>query len=725
MSPLMANRTFQFLTVSLASLLLLTCRPAHHRNVLVITIDTTRADHIGCYGFHLARTPNIDQLASEGLRASNAVSSAPITMPSHTSIFTGLYPPAHGVRDNGAYALGEGAVTLADRLRAQGYTTHAFVSALVLNRRYNLNKGFESYDDDLWSEADPKLFMIRSRRAPKTADHFLSWLDGWNKTKSKPFFTWIHFFDPHQPYHPEPMDVPLAASTYDAEITSVDRAIGRIVQQLRDDNLLDNTLLVITADHGESLGEHGEQTHAIFVYDATVRVPLIIRAPWLLKPGVYGAPVRSVDISPTILDGLGLPALEKIDGRSLLTAMEGKEPAPDLPQYSESLLSEVGFGMAPLFAVRDGGYKYIRAPRPELYDLRKDPHELHNLVTEQPRVAARLNGELTTLMDESTRHAVKAAASPMTKETEESLQALGYLAPHGERNAMQGIDPKDGLPLHNKLEDARHFAQKGKWAESEKELLELVAITPRNVSALNVLGLIGVKTGDMDKAKKYYGESLAIDPTQFRVHGVLGGLALATGKLDEATREFKVSLQENPHFAESMANLGFIETLEGHALAAEEWYRKGIAADPTFPRVYRRLGDLYYERGDFGHAYDYYKKTIQILPTDVRAILQAGNSARRLGKAAEAEALFKRGEKLRPDGWIPTYNRVCLLATTGKADDALKTLSELAARHPLPLTLVEHDPDLASLRALPGYKALRQQLTNEQEEDDNMEEDAG
>jgi arylsulfatase A-like enzyme/tetratricopeptide (TPR) repeat protein len=721
----MVHRTFQFLTISLACLLLLTCRETRHRNVLVITIDTTRADHIGCYGFHLARTPNIDQLASEGLRASNAVSSAPITMPSHTSIFTGLYPPAHGVRDNGAYALGEEAVTLAERLRDQGYTTHAFVSALVLNRRYNLNQGFESYDDDLWSEADPKLFMIRSRRAPKTADHFLAWLDTWNKTKAKPFFTWIHFFDPHQPYHPEPGDMGLAPSAYDAEITSVDRAIGRIVQQLREDGQLDNTLLVVIADHGESLGEHGEQTHAIFVYDATVRVPLIIRAPWLLKPGVYGAPVRSVDLTPTILDALGMPAPERIDGQSLLAAMEGKQPGPELPQYSESLLSEVGFGMAPLYAVRDGGYKYIRAPRPELYDLRKDPHELHNLVAELPRVAARLNGELTKIMEESGRHAVKAAASPMTKETEESLQALGYLAPHGERNAMQGIDPKDGLPLHNKLEEARHLAQQGKWDASEKVLLELIAITPRNVSALNVLGLIGVKTGDMEKARKYYGESLAIDPTQFRVHGVLGGLALATGKLDEATREFKVSLQENPHFAESLANLGFIESLQGHEPAAEEWYRKGIAADPTFPRVYRRLGDLYYERGDFTHAYDYYKKTIQIVPTDVRAILQAGNSARRLGKAAEAEALFKRGEKLRPDGWIPTYNRICLLATTGHADDALKTLSELSTRHPMPVTLVEHDPDLASIRALPGYAALRKQLSNGQEEDDNMEEDAG
>src|SRR5260221_1623024 len=259
----MAHRTCQFLTVSLASLLLLTCRPAPHRNVLVITIDTLRADHLGCYGFHLARTPVIDQLASEGMRASNTVSSAPITMPSHTSIFTGLFPPAHGVRDNGAYALGEDAVTLAERLRDSGYTTHAFVSALVLNRRYNLNQGFETYDDDLWAEDDPKLFMIRERQAPKTADLFLAWLNSWNAKKTKPFFTWIHFFDPHQPYRPSPEDLATSVSPYAAEITGLYRQIGRLMERLRTDGLLDETLVIFTADHGESLGEHGEQTHAI------------------------------------------------------------------------------------------------------------------------------------------------------------------------------------------------------------------------------------------------------------------------------------------------------------------------------------------------------------------------------------------------------------------------------------------------------------------------------
>jgi arylsulfatase A-like enzyme len=247
--------------------------------VLIITIDTLRADHLGAYGYALARTPTIDKLAAQGVQCTNVVSSAPITMPAHSSIFTGLYPPAHGVRDNGAYALGEGAVTLAERLRDAGYTTHAFISALVLNRRYNLDQGFETYDDDLWAEDEPKLFMIRERQAPKTTARFLTWYGRWKEGRDKPFFTWIHYFDPHQPYRPSSTDLALAPSPYDAEITGVDRQIGVIMDALERDGVLKDTLVIVTADHGESLGEHSEKTHAIFVYDATVRIPLIFRYP--------------------------------------------------------------------------------------------------------------------------------------------------------------------------------------------------------------------------------------------------------------------------------------------------------------------------------------------------------------------------------------------------------------------------------------------------------------
>lgn len=693
------------------------CKRTARPNVLIITIDTLRADRLGAYGFVPAHTPNIDRLASEGVRCADAIASAPITMPAHSSIFTGLYPPAHGVRDNGAYALGEEAVTLAERLRDAGYTTHAFVSALVLNRRYNLDQGFETYDDDLWAEDEPKLFMIRERQAPKTADRVLSWLASWTKRPEKPFFAWVHFFDPHQPQRPSPADMAVAATPYDAEIAGVDRQIGRIIAALEKGGLLDDTLVIVTADHGESLGEHGEKTHAIFVYDATVRVPLIVRYPRLFSGRVYTAPVRAVDIAPTVLSILDLPPGNAVDGRSLLDAFRGKQPPPDQPQYSESLLSEVGFGMAPLYAVREGGYKYIRAPRPELYDLRADPHELDNLYARQPAIARRLDATLTRIIRASETHAVKPEISPMTRETEESLQALGYLAPAAERRAMQGMDPKDALPLHNKLDDARHLAQDKRWKEAEALLLEILQSTPRNVSALNVLGLIGVKSGNLEMAHRYYEQSMAVDGGQFRVYGILATLSMNRGDMETARRQLQTALSINPHFAEAMASLGFIESLENHPDAAEEWYRKGVAADPSFPRVYRRLGDLYYERGDFRRAQENYGKVIALVPNDLRAILQSGNCERRLGRAAEAETLFRRAEALRPDSWIPTYNRACLYAVTGRGNDALQTLDALAGRHEIPRKIVETDPDLESVRALPGYSALRERLSQAELDD--------
>src|SRR6266850_4978340 len=267
----------------LASLVLVALSGCEHRerpNVLVVTIDTLRTDRLGCYGFGLAHTPAIDRLADEGVRCTDVASSAPITLPAHCSIMTGLYPPAHGVRDNGNYALGPEAVTLAERLRGAGYHTGAFVSAGVLTRRYGLDQGFDTYDDDLWSEDEPPLFMIRERPAPRTADRVLAWLAGWKHRSRQPFFLWVHFFDPHQPYRLRSPDLTAVAPTpYDAEIAEADRGVGRVIEWLRRKGVLDDTLVILTADHGEGLDEHGEPTHGIFIYDATIQVPLVWRLP--------------------------------------------------------------------------------------------------------------------------------------------------------------------------------------------------------------------------------------------------------------------------------------------------------------------------------------------------------------------------------------------------------------------------------------------------------------
>lgn len=712
-----AGKAAALLVLGLAGLLA-GCRPQGPTHVLFITVDTLRADRLGCYGYRPARTPEIDRLARQGLRVADAVSAAPITLPAHSSIFTGLYPPAHGVRDNGTYALGDEAVTLAERMQQAGYRTHAVVSALVLNRRYNLSQGFDGYDDDLWSEDEPRLFMIRDRPAAKTAERAVAWLRRWaaegESPPRKPFFLWIHFFDPHQPYESPPAERALSPTPYDAEIAAVDRGIAAVLAELRRRDLLDDTLVVLTADHGESLGEHGEKTHAVFVYDATVRVPLIFRHPRLFPEGeVYEGPVRSVDIVPTVLAALGLPGGSETQGADLLPAFRGRVPPPALPQYSESLLSEVGFGMAPLYAVRSGGFKWIRAPKPEVYDLRRDPRELHNLYPREARRGAGLDRELSRLLEESGSRALAAPKTPMDRETLENLQALGYLAPAAERKGMQGIDPKDGIGLYNKLEEARHAAQRRQWGDAERLLGEILAVTPENVSAVNILALCRLRQHRLDAARDAYLQSLGLDPQQSRVYAMLGALDLLQGDLGGAERNYRQALALTPGFVEAMSHLGMIELLRGREAEAQVWYEKAIAADPGFPWVYRRLADLHYERGEFDRAFAGYQRVLRAVPNDFAALVQAGNSARHRGDGRGAAELFRRAERLRPDSWIPLYNLACLRSAEGDPRRALALLQRLPGRGFDRLDLLETDGDLARVRELPGFRELADRLREE------------
>ncbi len=575
--------------VAIALVALAACEREHRPNVLVITIDTTRADRLGCYGFGLAHTPAIDRLAREGVRCLDATSSAPITLPAHCSIMTGLYPPAHGVRDNGNYALGPEAVTLAERLQTSGYHTGAFVSAAVLTRRYGLDQGFEVYDDDLWSEDEPELFMIRERPASRTADRALSWLEEWRThARPQPFFLWVHFFDPHQPYDVKSIDLAaLTPTPYDAEIAEADRGVGRLIDWLRTQHALDDTLVVLTADHGESLGEHGEPTHGVFIYDATIRVPLIWRLPGMLPPGTtYPGPVRHIDIVPTILAVLGLPGGETTQGANLLGALQGRTPPLDLTQYSEARLAEEGFGMAPLFGVRHDGRKWIQAPHPELYDLHGDPGELHNLYPAQAAAARPLQADLESVVADSGRRALTAPTREIDRETEDMLRALGYLAPPEQRAEMGGMDPKDGMALYAKLQEARQLAQEGEWERTQALLGEVLAVAPENVTARNVLALAAVRRGDYDEAERQYLASLERQPRQHRVMGALGALALRRGDLDGAEQRFHQALDLAPSYVEAMSNLGWIEATRGNEARGAGLVRASHRARPLVsPRL--------------------------------------------------------------------------------------------------------------------------------------------
>lgn len=685
-------------------------------NVVLITLDTCRADRIGCYGFPLARTPAVDTLAAEGVRFTNATTTAPVTLPAHASIMTGLLPPAHGVRDNGAYALHDDYVTLAETLKARGYDTAAFVSAMVLNRRYNLAQGFDHYDDDLWAEDEPRLFMIRDRPAPATASRAVKWLDDRShEEEMQPFFLWAHFFDPHQPYEPRYRDRHLLPTPYDAEIAQADEGVGMLLERLRATRDIDDTVIVLTADHGESLGEHGEKTHAVFIYDATVRVPLIIRYPPLFPSGrTYDGPVRIIDIMPTVLAAIGGTLDAPVQGINLLPALEGIRPPPDLPQYAESLVSEVGFGMAPLYGVRHNGWKWIRAPKPELYHLSNDPGERKNLYLPGSEQSAALDEKLQSLLDDSQRFAKNAKSNPLDQETLEMLRALGYLAPTDRVRSADGMDPKDGLPLYEKLETARHAAQRGDYAASERVLKELLESAPRHITAWNVLGLVLTRQAKFGEAEQAYRESLEIDPSQARVLHMLAVLAFRQGKRDDAEKLGDRVLALAPRMVETMSLLGFLAAQKGDTSAAERWYKRALDEDPASPRFNQAYADLYFMSKDFANAQRRYEKVLDSTPNHFVALIQAGLSAAHQKKWDAALAHYRRAQELRPDSWMPPYNIACVHAQRGGSDEALAALKaalDKAPDHVNVAGLIESDSDFDPLRELQLYRQLVQSKT--------------
>ncbi|TMB54282.1 MAG: hypothetical protein E6J47_08285 [Chloroflexi bacterium] len=363
-------------------------------NVVLVTIDTLRADRLGCYGFAGIETPEIDRLAREGVLFERVTTAVPLTLPAHASIFTGLLPPHHGVRDNGGFFLDASKTTLAERLRGAGYATGAFVGAWVLESKWGLARGFDTYADkfDLSKYRVISLGTVQ-KKGDEVMDGALAWLETVRKRK---FFAWVHLYDPHTPYDPpEPYRSRHPGEPYLGEVAYTDHVVGRLLDWLRNGGLMERTLVVLTADHGESLGEHGEATHGFFIYGSTTQVPLIVRTPWGHR-GRNRSPVASVDIFPTVLDLVGVAPEGAIDGRSLVRAVMDRAVEVGHASYVETYFPRYHFGWQHLRGLRDGVHQFVEAPRPELYDLEKDPGETTNVYKAYRRRAEELSGTSST-----------------------------------------------------------------------------------------------------------------------------------------------------------------------------------------------------------------------------------------------------------------------------------------------------------------------------------------
>lgn len=557
-------------------------------NVLLITLDTTRADRLGCYGYSLAKTPVLDRLARQGVLFERAYAPVPLTLPSHASMLTGLYPPEHGLRNNGQAALSQGLPTLATELHAAGYETGAFVAAFVLDHKFGLHRGFETYDDDL-SLSDPSLDGHHQYRdASLVIDAALKWL---RPRSRKPFFCWVHLFDPHYPYltHEDWFGMQFKDRPYDAELAYVDKQIDRLISTLQKTGALDHTTIVVVGDHGESLGEHGELSHSMTVYDATLRVPLLVVSPGMNRSGHRVAePVSLVDLTPTLLDQLGQKPIAHASGRSLRAALWG-EPLPVLPCYAETDEPYHAGHWSPLRALITPQWKYIRSPRSELYDLTADPRELRNLATESPEQLQKLEGELTAWEERMNQRLADNVA--LTEQERRALSSLGYASYRKSIGEAERPlrDIKDMLPYYYKLNDAAAMMDAGRYDIAEPVLREVLAADEDYFAAHGELGRCLLKQEKLPEAVQSLRRAMALDPGAERVQSMLGATLFLQGDYASAVEALELAIRLDPDLYQNHFNLGMTQEKLGQPDKAIKHYQDCLKRAPDAVQARQRL----------------------------------------------------------------------------------------------------------------------------------------
>lgn len=623
--------------------------PRQHANLLLITLDTTRADRLGCYGYATARTPVLDALAASGIVCDRALTVAPVTLPAHTSLFTGLYPAEHGVFTNGRGRLDDALPTLAEALEHEGYDTAAFVGSFVLNAKFGLGRGFATYDDDFAGEEPSPDALGRQRNAESVIDAALDWL---GVTRSRPFFCWVHLFDPHAPYaaHADLFGGEFADRPYDAEIAYVDRQIGRLVDFLKARGLESQTLIVVAGDHGEGLGEHSALTHGMTLYDEALRVPLFFRQPGALHAGRRLAEnISLVDVSPTILEMLGLAERWKVSGRSIAPALRGG-PLAQLPCYAATDEPYFISGWSPLRCLTEGGWKYIRSPRVELYDLASDPAESNNLAAREP---ARTQTMEARLAEFESRLVARAAVSVHLSGAERrALASLGYAG--GGAGAATGEAPadlpdvKDMLPFDLALDEALKLIGKGAVEAGIGRLREITRQAPQYTPAYVYLADALRLRAEYDDAVEVLTALLERQPDSRDGHCGLGQVFLDQGRPDLAIPELARSLEIDPDYLTADYQLGVAQALAGQTAEALGHFNEVIQADRRHTGARQWRANLLAGEGRTAEAIAEYRKVLEYAPDSSAAHHNLGIVLLRTGGAAEARRHLLRAVELDP-----------------------------------------------------------------------------
>ena len=640
--------------VSFALLFAACARRPAHPNVLLITLDTFRADRIG------AATPHLRALAQSGVDFRQADSAVPLTLPSHTTILSGLLPLHHGLRNNGTGAMSR--PTLATAFSSAGYRTGAFVSAFVLDHRFGLARGFDVYDDEVPRETGAAR-LEAERRGEQTVDRARAWL---TKGDHRPFFAWVHLYDAHAPYAPPP---PLP-QTYDGEIAYVDAQVGRLLSAVDQRS----TVIVVAGDHGEGLGEHGELTHGLFVYESTLHVPLIIAGAGI-KPRAIDQAVSLADLAPTIaeLAGVAIPAA---DGRSLRAAILSNRSLGEVPIYSETQYPRT-FGWTDFAALRVGDHKATTAR--ELFDLRRDPGERTNVMSIDRRTYGGLTSQLATLRQTAT----PGSATVVDDETRRKLASLGYVAPQVSQT-VASHDASQIAELFRRFEEANWTLAAGHTKDAVAPLEDLVRRDPGNPTFRSTLARALRETGEPERALGLYRQAVALapndadawynlaaalqesgdpregaaaleraaqlDPARPEMHDLRGVELAQSGDLDGALREFRSALAVDPRDARALNNIGNVLRVNRRNDEAESAYRQAIAIAPQYTDPLNGLGALLAQNGRVDEAIQYFDAALKIAPDYYEAQLNRGIAFSLAGKQQEARAEWRRLLQRLPPG---------------------------------------------------------------------------
>ena len=684
----------RWLVAAAAASVLVGCSQRRPRSVLWVTFDTTRADFLGCYGKKTARTPNLDRLAAEGTLFLEAVTPVPITLPSHSTMFTGTYPLVHGVRDNSIFRLPASRTTLAEVLRGHGFATGAAIGGFPLVRSSGIDQGFDFYDDHITIGLEDykgdriqglKPSYFEERPAPRVNDAILPWL---RQHAGRPFFAWVHYWDPHGPHIPPvPFSDLYPQDLYQGEIAYADQSFGVLLDTLKAAGAYDRTLVVVCGDHGEGRGEHNEETHSMLAYNSTLHVPLILRVPGQPGGRRVVARVGTVDVMPTVLELLGVPAPPGIQGRSLVPLMRAREGGPQAAAsyYAETLSPRLSYGWGEQRVLFDGPYKYIHGPRQELYDLTRDPAEEHDLSRELPAEKQRMERILAAFVARNASPAAGDAVREADAATRERLAALGYLSAAGqapgatkEELRTDGDAPQDRVADVNLWTTVKERLSQGDYLTAKELGRELVDRDPKNGFYLAMLAMALLGLGQDEAAVELAESGGKVVAANEAVYQEIARRLFNAGRDDRALALARRIAADRPTagaqylLAEMYGRMGDRKTMAA-ALG------KALELDPNHAAARMALAIHFAENGDAARAEREFRALLAANPRHAPGHLNFGTFLLKSGRKQEGAGEIRRAIQLAPTYWKA---QLALLATlidqgeTAEAESVFRTLQE-------------------------------------------------